>query len=66
VATAPDGSVAIPNFPRKRMENDLSFFSELETISTFVPSGVRKATLGKCSIVLDEILMDPVGTNFDA
>ena len=64
--TAPEGSEARAVLLFILIRKDLEVLSSFNTISTFLPSGVRKATLGKLSSQVDPMRTDPGGIDLEA
>jgi hypothetical protein len=58
------GIVILADLPLNVIVNLFSTTLVLATISTFLPSGVKKATFGRLSGSFDPILTEPGLTNF--
>ena len=66
VPTAPAGSEVVTHLPLKAILKFCDEWPSFSTIKTFFPEGVLNATLFKFPVILDPILTEPAGTNFDA
>lgn len=64
--TLPDGKVAFAVLLFALIRNVFVAAPSFNTISTFLPSGVKKATLDRLSVKVEAMRTEPGVTNLDA